>query len=378
MKKDLNTHEINELVHSSKSLVKVLFVIAIILGVYAGILIFNALHIGPFIISFLKILLPLFIGLLIAWLFKPIVAKLEKKGMRRGLACVIVYLIFVGIILWIFFTLIPLLYNQINDLIGQLPTISADVQNWLNNVFTKLENIPGIDVDDIKLNMLSRLQEYGTDLTAKIPEYIVSFVSALASGIGTFFLGLIIGFYILISIDHPMEAVRDFLPPKAHKTFNGIINSINTAARNFITGAIIDSTLVFVVSSLLLWIVGLKAPLLFGLFCGITNVIPYAGPYIGGAPAVIVGLSQNPITGLLALAMLVIIQGIEGNFIQPIIMSKSTKLHPVTIIMGLLVFGHYWGIIGMFISTPLIAAIKSVLVYLDERYEIFSKNVDKD
>ena len=112
--------------------------------------------------------------------------------------------------------------------------------------------------------------------------------------------------------------------------------------------------------------------MLFGLFCGLTNVIPYAGPYIGGAPAVIVGFSQSPTTGLLVLAVIVVIQFIEGNFFQPIIMSKSTKLHPVTIISGLLLFGHFWGIIGMFVSTPIIGVIKSVFMYFDEKYEFFN------
>ena len=88
------------------------------------------------------------------------------------------------------------------------------------------------------------------------------------------------------------------------------------------------STLIFVVSSLGLWIVGLKAPLLFGLFCGLTNVIPYAGPYIGGAPAVIVGFSQSPTIGILTLVVIAVIQFLEGNFLQPVIMAKSTKLHP--------------------------------------------------
>ena len=373
MKDKLDSKDINELVHSSKRLVKVLYVIAIILGVYAGILVFNALGIGKILLTILNILLPLFIGVLIAWLFKPIVKKLQEKGMRKGFACALVYIVFIGIILWILFTLIPLLYNQINDLIGQLPSISADVQNWLNNFFNKLANIPGVNVDDIKLTATAKLQEIGTNLTSSIPEHTVSFISSLVSGIGTFGLGLVIGFFVLVGIDNPLEAIKDFLPTKSHNMIEGIVGSINQAARNFISGAVIDSTLVFIVSSILLWIVGLKAPLLFGFFCGITNVIPYAGPYIGGFPAVIVGFSQSPLTGLLVLAMLVIIQSVEGTFIQPIIMSKSTKLHPVTIMMGLLLFGHFWGMLGMFISTPVIAAIKAVFVYLDNTYEIFSK-----
>ena len=367
-----NKKNLEELISSSKKLVKLLYVIFIILGVYVGILVFNALGIGKFLITLLKILLPLFIGILIAWLFKPLVAKLQAKGLRRGLACSLVYIIFIGIIAWILFTLIPLLYNQTNDLINQIPTISNYVQEWVNNTFDKLENIPGVSADDIKLSLMAKLQTFGNELASSLPEKIVKIATSFISGAGTFFLGLIIGFFILVSIDSPLEAVRDFLPKKARDTFEGIVSSINGAARSFISGAIIDSTLVFVVTSLLLWIVGLKAPLLFGLFCGITNIIPYAGPYIGGAPAFIVGLSQGPVTGLLVLAMLVIIQTLEGSFIQPLIMSKSTKLHPVTIMMGLLIFGHFWGIPGMFISTPLMAAIKAVFVYLDERFGIFS------
>lgn len=371
--KDIDSKNVNELVQSSKRLVRVLYIITIILGVYAGILVFNALNIGPFILAFIKILLPLFIGLFLAWLFKPLVAKLQKKGLRKGFASAIVYIVFVGILLWIVFTLIPLLYNQINELINQFPTISADIQEWTNNFFAKLENIPGFNADEVKLTILSKLQTSGTEIAAKLPEYVMGIASSLVSGFATFGLGLVIGFFVLISIDDPLEAIKDFLPEKTHNTVEGIVGSVNGAARNFISGAILDSTLVFIVTSLLLWIVGLKAPLLFGLFCGITNVIPYAGPYIGGFPAIIVGLSQSPLTGLLVLLMLVIIQSIEGTFIQPLIMSKSTKLHPVTIMMGLLVFGHFWGIIGMFVSTPLIAAFKAVWEYLDERFEIFTK-----
>ena len=156
------------------------------------------------------------------------------------------------------------------------------------------------------------------------------------------------------------------------------MDASNSSLRKWVEGTILDSTLIFVVSSLALWLVGLKAPMLFGLFCGITNVIPYAGPYIGGAPAVIVGFSQNSTVGILTLISIFIIQFIEGNFFQPLIMSKTTKLHPVTIMLGLLLFGHFFGIIGMVVSTPIIAIVKVVLVFIDEKYHILDLNVEID
>ena len=124
--------------------------------------------------------------------------------------------------------------------------------------------------------------------------------------------------------------------------------------------------------------VGLKAPALFGFFCGLTNIIPYLGPYIGGAPAVIVGFTQSPTIGILTIVVIAVIQFLEGNFLQPVIMSKTTKLHPVTIILGLLVFGYFFGILGMLLSTPIIAVCKTIFQFFDKKYGLISKDDSGD
>ena len=84
--------------------------------------------------------------------------------------------------------------------------------------------------------------------------------------------------------------------------------------------------------------------------------------------AVIVAFSQSPQIGVLVLLIIVIVQFIEGNFLHPLLLSKMMKLHPVTIMLGLLVFGYYWGVIGMVLATPLIASIKSIFSYFNERF----------
>ena len=101
------------------------------------------------------------------------------------------------------------------------------------------------------------------------------------------------------------------------------------------------------------------------------NVIPYLGPYIGGAPAVVVGLSQSTTIGITVLIAIAIIQFIEGNLLQTLIISKTTKLNPITIIIGLLVFGHFFGIIGLLLSTPIIGVLKVIYHYFDEKYDLF-------
>ena len=128
--------------------------------------------------------------------------------------------------------------------------------------------------------------------------------------------------------------------------------------------------LLFIFQSITLAIAGLSSPMLFGMFCAVTNVIPYIGPYIGGIPAVIVGFTISPATGIFTLLAVVIAQFLESYFLNPIVMSKTMKLHPVTIMIGLLIFGHFFGILGMVLATPIISCIKIIFNFFNEKYEI--------
>ncbi len=369
---ELDYKTINEVAKLSKNILSIGVILTVILAIYVFTLIFKEWKIGSYILAILSILSPLIIGVVIAWLFDPIVSWFKKKGLKRSIGAIITYLIFFSIIALVLGTLIPLLSTQINELVKIVPSIVSSVQEWTDNIFNRLGNIEGFDAVAFQAKLFEQLDLFSDRITNDLPSITVSTVKALFSGLGTFVIGLIIGFFLLVSCENVTETLLAYLPKRYRHDTKGLIYEVNNSLRRFVKGALFDSTVIFVISSLGLWLVGLKAPMLFGLFCGLTNVIPYAGPYIGGAPAVIVGFSQSPTTGLLVLAVIVVIQFIEGNFFQPIIMSKSTKLHPVTIISGLLLFGHFWGIIGMFVSTPIIGVIKSVFMYFDEKYEFFN------
>ena len=369
-KEEVNVKKLNEVIDLSSFLLKVAVILLIIFGIYGGIKLIELTNIMPFIKKILSLISPLFIGLVIAWLFDPIVTKLQKKGIRRGLGTTVVYVIFVGIIIVILYSIIPLLSDQLTDFAKMIPNVMSSIQGWIDNVFANFTNIEGFDVDATKLQMMAKIQEFGTNMAQNLPEITVNLVGSFFSIMGTFLIGLIIGFYFLVGFEN-VHAVLSFIPKRIRKDTILILDDANESLRNFVRGAAIDSTLIFVVQSILFWITGLKAPLLFGLFCGITNVIPYAGPYIGGIPAVIVAFSQSISTGVFTLIAVVSVQFIEGNFLQPIIMSKSTKLHPVTIMIGLIVFGYFWGILGMVVSTPLIAVFKTIFMYFDNKYDFF-------
>lgn len=371
-KENLDVSKLNDVITLSNKILKIVYVLSVVLGIYIVIKLCKELQITDFVMTVLKVITPLFIGIFVAWLFDPIVTYLQRKGMRRGLGAFITYLLFIGTLVIIVVAIIPILYEQVNDFVKSLPAIYDSIEGWGNNIFDKLNNIDGIDAKSLKVDIFNKIEDFGVGITSSLPDMIVNGIKSLFSGTGTFIVGLIIGFYLLLTFNNANDLLITLFPKKIQHDIRDLFNEVNTSLRKFIQGALADCTLVFVVTSFAFWIVGLRAPLLFGLFCGITNIIPYAGPYIGGAPAVIVGFSQGPLTGVLTLISIFIVQFLEGNLLQPIIMSKTTKLHPVTIMLGLLVFGHFFGIVGMVISTPVIAAIKAIFLFFDEKYNILN------
>ena len=130
---------------------------------------------------------------------------------------------------------------------------------------------------------------------------------------------------------------------------------------------------VSIISSIGYSLISLPSPLLFGIICGITNVIPYIGPWIGGAICVMVGFTISPLTGILAAVVALVVQQIDNIVLEPLIYGKTMKLHPVTIMVGLLIFGYFFGILGMVIATPVLAFLKMVIYYFDEKYEFIAK-----
>ena len=371
---ELDIKKINDVVGLSKKILNIAYVLFIALAIYIFIKLSQELNIFGFLLTVLKIVSPLFIGIVVAWLFNPFVSYLQKKGMRRGLGAAISYILLVGVLVIIIWSIVPTLSDQINDFANMIPQLFETIKGWVDTLFDGLNNIEGFDAIAVKDNLFSLIEEFGSNLTSGLPTMVVNSVSSLFSGLGTFLIGLVIGFYLIVSMDDAFDNLVGLLPKKMQAPTKELLSKIDGSLRGFVQGAFLDSTFVFIITAIGFSLVGLKAPLFFGLFCGITNVIPYAGPYIGGAPAVIVGFSQGIPTGILTLVVVVIIQFLEGNFLQPIIMSRTTKLHPVTIMLGLLVFGYFWGIIGMVVSTPIIAATKAIIMYLDDKYDILPFN----
>lgn len=363
------SRKINDILNTSHKLLKIIYILVIVLAIYIFIKIFQELSIKKRLLDILSILIPLFIGIAVAWLFNPLVKWLEKHKVKRIFGVIIVYILLLSFLGLLLGTLIPILYEEIISFASSIPNLVAELEKGLNGFISKFDNIDGVNIESIQKNVMSQIDSFGNNLSSSLPTILINTISGFISGISDFVMGLIIGFFFLLSFDNIGYTLASFIPHKHKEDVDKLCNVVEKSLRNYISGVLIDAVVILVICWITFSLIGLRAPLLFAVFCAITNVIPYFGPYIGAVPALIVGFSMSPTVGLLTLVAILTIQFFEGNFLQEYIMSKTTKLHPITIIIGLLIFGHYWGIVGMIISTPLISILKQLIIFFYDRFD---------
>ena len=361
---ELNKTELNDVISLSKKVLKVLYIIFIGLFLLAVIIACQKLNVFKFILDFFSVISPLFIGFIIAWLLRPIVLKLNTKTNNNALSSILIFGSFVLLLVTIIYTFVPTIYTEINELVGILPSFVERITLSVNDIF---KNFEGTGLADFKNNLLINITNYSVGLAEGLPKVVINIVMSLFSGIGTFVMGAVIGIYMLIDYDNIGNYLKKIFPKQIRNDVITLANRMGTEARKCVNGTLLVALMVMVCDSIGFTLVGLNAPLLFGMICGITDLIPYIGPYIGGAAAVIMGLTQDPLIGIGTLIIVIIIQIVENYILQPIVMSRASSLHPIIIIIALLVFGHFFGVLGMVLATPLLTIARVLMEFILEK-----------
>lgn len=376
--KEIDITSLNHILRTGKRLINIGYFVAIIAIVLLGTYLLKEWKILGVIKEILIVISPIFIGFLIAWLFEPLVSWLEEKKIPRILSCICVYVLIISILLLICYLFIPSLITQVKDFVAVAPSIFEDLTNFAMNLIKKLDTNSIININNLKKEITETITSFGLSIGSEIPKYVFSIGKSIISGGLNFVLGLMIGFYLLYDFNKVNDNIKALIPLSWRENYKELVHRINTSLRSYVQGVLLVMLLVFITQSIGLTLAGMEAPILFALFCAITDIIPYFGPYIGGIPAVIVGFTISPITGICVLISILVVQILENNFYQPLIMGHTMKLHPVTIMLGLLIFQHFFGIIGMVIATPVIACIKVLVTFTNEKLEIIDKFTGED
>lgn len=366
---NLDNNRINKLVLDASKLLKLLYFLFVFGIILASIIVLKELKIIKILLGILSVLSPIFIGFIIAWLFNPLVLKIEKKKIPKIAAVLIIYA-FILLFTFVFFKIfIPVLYKQINDLIKTLPNIINVVSLKLDKINMKFLK-EGIDISEYKDNIINGINLYTKSFSSNIPKYIFDLTGKFIGFLGVILMGLVVGVYILLDYERLYDKCIKIFPSKRCSEIKDLTKTIGDEVRKTVNGTLLIALMVLFGDTLAFTIIGLDSPLLFGVICGITDLIPFIGPYIGGAAAVIVAFTESFGTGIAVLIACVVVQSIENYILQPIVMSKATKLNPVLIIAALLLFGHFFGIIGMILATPILSLSKVVFEYICQNKQI--------
>ena len=371
--KDVDITSLNNILKTGNRILNIGYFMAIVALILLGTYLIKEWKILGLLKEILIVISPLFIGFIIAWLFEPMVTKMQNKKIPRIVGCIIVYLIIIGCLTAISYLFIPTLVAQVKDFVVAAPGIFEELTDFSIRLIERFDISNLISTNDLKDSIMEFTTGYGMSIASDLPKYVLNIGKAIVNGGLNVVLGLMVGFYLLFDFNKVNESIKKVLPKKWNTNYDELTQRINTSLRSYVQGVLIIMLLVFLTQTIGLTLAGMEAPIIFALFCAVTDIIPYFGPYIGGIPAVIVGFTISPITGICVLISIIVVQLLENNFYQPLIMGHTMKLHPVTIMLGLLIFQHFFGIIGMVIATPVIACLKIFLIFFDEKFHLTDK-----
>ena len=327
---------------SNKPLVKVLIILGIIIC-------------GFWIISFFPdLVLTLIISMLSAFILRPLVSFLEFQfGFRRLLSVSIVFLVVGGSIIIMSVLCIPLAFERMQALYDGFKNFPFDQK--LNEAAISLTaNIPFADPQTV---------------TQKVHELVQSGLqglSGLLASAAGFLVNLaivpFITFFILSEGDAAIKKLIERVPNKYFEMILNVLNKIYKELVGYLRGWILDSVIVGVLNIIGFYLIGVNYAILLGIIAGISNLIPYVGPFFGVIPALLISLSQcgdfRQAFPILAVT-LVFVQLLDNIIIQPLCFSQTVDMHPVTVIFVLIIGNSLMGIAGMLFAIPIATILKS-------------------
>ncbi len=311
------------------------------------------------------------ISAIVALFLNPVVLAMGRLKFPRWLAVPVVYLVFIGVIVVIVVFLGPPLVRQFQRLFNAIPAwltslngLLADLQAWLatNNIEVNLK----INTSDI-VNWLQTHGSQSLGALVTVGWSVVGFVANL-------FLTIVISFYMLID---GRRLFRFFcrVSPGEPAVKEGYVVGLQSAFSKFVRGQALLGATIGLACGLAIWILswdvvgvwpeGGQYALLFGVWAGVTEVIPYIGPFLGAVPPVIAAFFHSPIAALTIIIIFFVIQQLESHILAPNIVGSSVGVHPLLVIFALLAGAQIGGILGMIASLPILAMLKHTMTYYD-------------
>jgi len=358
--------------------------------IVCSIVFFSALsnwsYLASVLSKFLHVLSPIIYGFIIAYILSPIVKFFEKKifsdagkklfpksGRKAALAVRVfslsasVVLMFLIIIL-LLIILLPQLYASLEKLISKTGYYASTIVSFVEN---SLENNP--DLEEAAVTSLDRVYSYFINwLQNSILPQVDTIISSVSTGVVgvlkgfvNFLIGVVVSVYVLYNREmfaaQSKKVLYSILNAKYVKTIMDGLSCVNRAFGEFFIGKILDSAIIGVICLICLSLMNMPYAALISVIIGITNIIPFFGPFIGAIPSAFLILLEDPIKCLIFVVFIIILQQVDGNIIGPKIISNTTGLTGFWVMFAIIVAGGMFGFVGMLCGVPVAAVLYAAL-----------------
>lgn len=319
-----------------------------------------------FIKTIINIIKPLIWAFIIAFLLNTLLTTLEKHfKLKRWINILIVYLLFYGIIALFFTIITPKVIDSIKNISREIPYYANETKKWLSKT-------PGYLMEIDKYGILDYIQSTIDDLFIKLGRSIspiinktVTQVISITSYLINFILGSIISVYILKDKEYFMRNFNNLLyailPVGRAKWTIGIIEEVRETFLKFFVGKLLDSLIIGILCLVGCLIMRVRYALLISLIVGVTNMIPYFGPFIGMIPSALITVFYSPFKALWVTIFIFLLQQFDGLYLGPKILGIQVGLRPFWVILSILIGGGFFGIWGMLFAVPIASVIRTIL-----------------
>ena len=285
-----------------------------------------------------------------------------RRGWRppRAIAVLAIYAAMLGLLVLVITIVVPPAARDVRDLVPRLPGIGRE---WVTSTIAVLETVPllaGVDIAQSLGQLVDQLLQQVANLVGQALKVVQFAVSFLTTALDSVFV-LILALYLTADARRIRSWAIGFVPPAQRLRASRIAGHVGTRLGGWLRGQLLLSAIIGVVVLVGLLALGVPYAVLLALVAAVGEAIPMVGPILSAIPAVLVGLTQSPTTGLLVLALYVVVQQLENHLIVPQVMERAVEIHPLAIMLALLAGSQLMGITGAILSVPVAAAVAVIL-----------------
>jgi predicted PurR-regulated permease PerM len=323
---------------------------------------------------------PLVVALIFIYLLNPIINELQRRGVRRIWATLLVYVAFVAVAVAVLSWAIPAIAHQVTEFVALVPRLLRRAGNGLADLGARL----GVTINTNDL--LRPFQPNGGSAFSFFGR-LTSFTAGVVRVAVVLVLGPLLAFYLLVDLPKIQRGAEALVPASRRAEVAELVTRINATLGGFFRGQLLVALLVGLVSTLGFWIIGLPFFALLGALTGLFALVPLIGTVIAAVPALFVAFTTTGRTGgllhlrggwwlaLASVLVLVLAQELDSRVLGPRLLSPAIRLHPVTVLLSLLVGGTLLGLWGMLLAVPVVAALKVSVLYLWDTRSKWPPNV---